>query len=252
MDAAQRVGLRFVTASRPGYGDSTRHAGRGVSDAVSDTSALLDAVGADRCFVAGWSGGGPHALACGAWLPDRVAAVLVIAGIASYQVEGLDFLEGMGEDNIVEFGKTLEGESALRPHLEEIRGQMLGAAPAGLLAGMGSLLPAVDQAALTGEPGEELVATFREGLRVGVDGWIDDDMAGVKPWGFTLDEVRVPTFVWQGTEDRMVPFGHGRWLAEQIPGVVARLEEGEGHLSIALGSIDRMLQELVASAGVRF
>ncbi len=66
--AAHRQGLRVVTTSRPGYGDSTRHPRRSVLDVVADTRAALDAVGADRCYVAGWSGVGPHALACGARL----------------------------------------------------------------------------------------------------------------------------------------------------------------------------------------
>jgi pimeloyl-ACP methyl ester carboxylesterase len=60
-----------------------------------------------------------------------------------------------------------------------------------------------------------------------------------------LDEIAVPTFVWQGSEDLMVPFAHGQWLAGQIPGVTAHLLEGEGHLSITVGAIDRMFDELV-------
>jgi pimeloyl-ACP methyl ester carboxylesterase len=109
-------------------------------------------------------------------------------------------------------------------------------------------LSAVDRAVFTGELGEELAGTMQEGLRVGVDGWLDDDLAFTKPWGFKLAEVAVPTLLWQGTEDLMVPISHGKWLAERIPGAVVHLEEGEGHLSIAFGAIDRMLRELVATA----
>jgi len=54
--------------------------------------------------------------------------------------------------------------------------------------------------------------------------------------------------LWQGTEDLMVPITHGKWLAERIPGVIAHLKEGEGHLSIGVGAIDAMLNELVAVA----
>lgn len=247
-DAAHRLGLRFVTTSRPGYGDSTRCPGRSVVDVAADTMAVLDALGADRCRVAGWSGGGPHALACGARLAERVAAVLVIAGAAPYQAEGLDFMGGMGADNVVEFGKALEGEAALRPYLDEQRAQLRQATAADLVSALSSLLPAVDRAILTGDFGEDLAAHFHEGLRVGVDGWLDDDLAFTKPWGFALAEVAVPTLLWQGSEDRMVPIAHGRWLAERIPGVVAHLEDGEGHLSIGVGAIDRMLRELVTAA----
>ena len=245
--AAHRLGLRFVTTSRPGYGDSTRDPGRSVVDVVADTRAVLDAVGADRCRVAGWSGGGPHALACGARLADRVDAVLIIAGVAPYQAEGLDFLAGMGTDNIIEFGKAVEGEAALRPWLEAQASQLRQVTAADMVSALGSLLPAVDRAMLTEDLGEDLAANMREGLRVGVDGWLDDDLAFTHPWGFALTEVAVPTMLWQGGADLMVPFAHGQWLREQIPGVVAHLEADEGHISIAVGAIDRMLQELEAA-----
>jgi pimeloyl-ACP methyl ester carboxylesterase len=249
--AAHRLGLRLVTMSRPGYGDSTRHSGRSVADVAADTAAVLDAVGAERCLVAGWSGGGPHALACAARLADRVDAALIIAGVAPYPAEGLDWLAQMGEDNIDEFSKALEGEAALRPFLDEAREQLRHATGADLITGMSSLLPAVDRALLTGEVGEDMAAIFREGLRVGSDGWLDDDLAFVKPWGFSLAEVTVPTVLWQGTADLMVPVGHGQWLAERIPGVASHIEDGEGHLSIGIGSIDQMLQELVNAANVQ-
>ncbi len=244
--AAHRLGLRVVTTSRPGYGDSTRHPRRSVVDVVADTRAVLDAVGADRCRVAGWSGGGPHALACGAQLAERVDAVLVIAGVAPYQAEGLDFLAGMGEDNVIEFGRALAGEAALRPWLEEQAGQLREVTAADLVSALGSLLPSVDRALLTAEFGEDFAANIREGLRVGVGGWLDDDLAFTHPWGFALSEIAVPTVVWQGSDDLMVPFAHGQWLAARIPGVVAHLEQGEGHLSIGVGAIDQILQELVA------
>jgi pimeloyl-ACP methyl ester carboxylesterase len=248
---ANRLGLRLVTTSRPGYGDSTRHPGRSVVDVATDTGAVLDAVGAERCLVAGWSGGGPHALACAARLANRVDAALVIAGVAPYPAEGLDWLARMGEDNIAEFSRAMEGEAALRPFLDEAREQLRHATGADLVTAMNSLLPAADRALFTGEVGEDMAAIFHEGLRVGSDGWLDDDLAFVKPWGFSLAEVTVPTVLWQGTADLMVPVGHGQWLAERIPGVVAHIEDGEGHLSNGIGSLDRMLHELVAAGSIQ-
>jgi len=250
-DAVHRLGLRLVAMSRPGYGDSTRFAGRRVVDVAADTAAVLDALGAERCLVAGWSEGGPHALACGARLTDRVAAVLVIAGFAPYRAEGLDFMEGMGTAGVVEIGKVLEGEAVLRPYLEELRGRVNVANVTDLRKALGSRLRAVDQAVLTEEFVTDWAASAREGLRVGADGWIDDDLALVQPWGFALTEITVPTVLWHGGEDLMVPIGHGRWLAERIPGVTAHLEEGEGYLSLFVGAIDRMLRELLAAGGSR-
>jgi len=245
--AALARGLRLVTTSRPGYGDSTRRPGRDVVDVTADTAAVLAAIGAERCLTAGWSGGGPHALACGARL-GAVAAVLVISGVAPYLADGLDWTAGMGEDNIAEFSAALGGEDELRSYLLQQREQLKDATAADIVASMETVLPDVDRAVLTGEFGEDVAASFHEALRTGVDGWLDDDLAFTRSWGFSLEEISVPVMIWQGSADLMVPFSHGQWLAAQLPGASAHLEEGEGHLSVGLGALDRMLDELMSAA----
>jgi pimeloyl-ACP methyl ester carboxylesterase len=247
--AAHARGLRLVTTSRPGYGNSTPQPGRSVVDVVADTEAVLAAIGAERCLVAGWSGGGPHALACAARL-GAAAAVLVIAGVGPYGGEGLDFTAGMGEENVVEFSAALRGEDEVRPFLVAGREQLKDVTPEAIVASMQTLLPDVDRAVLTGEFGEDLAASFHEAVRNGIDGWLEDDLAFTRPWGFDLAEISVPTMLWQGSADLMVPFAHGEWLAARIPGVTAHLEQGEGHLSVGIGALDRMLDELVAAGGL--
>src|SRR5215469_1726341 len=246
--AVHARGLRLVTTSRPGCGRSTRQPGRSVVDVAADTEALLAVLGADRCLTMGWSGGGPHALACGARL-GAVAAVLVVAGAAPYEADGLDWMAGMGEQNVVEFSAAVRGEDQLRPYLVQLGELMRNIGPADIFASMESLLPVVDQAALTGEFADDMAAGIREAIRCGVDGWLDDDLAFVKPWGFSLSDISVPTAVWQGSADLMVPFAHGQWLASRLPAASAHLEEGEGHLSVALGQLDAMLDELLELAG---
>jgi len=245
-DEVHAHGHRLVTWSRAGYGASSRRPGRSVADEVDDARAVLDHLGVDDCVVAGWSGGGPHALACGALLADRVRGVLCIAGVAPYDAEGLTFLEGMGEENHEEFGAALEGEEALRAYLEAARPELLEVTGDQISEQMETLLPPVDRESLTGGFGDFLARGFRQAVSVSIDGWLDDDLAFTRPWGFDLSAVTVPTSVWQGSEDLMVPFAHGRWLAGRIPGVVAHLEQGEGHLSIGIGAMGRMLDELTA------
>lgn len=249
--AAERLGLRTVSWSRPGYGASDRQRGRTVADVAGDVTAILDHLGADRCVTAGWSGGGPHALATGALLPERVAGVLAIASIAPYAADGLDFLAGMGEQNVAEFGAALDGETALRRLLDADAEHLADARAADVVAGLSTLLPDVDKAMFTGDVGadygEDLAASFREALRDGVDGWLDDDLAFTRDWGFDLDQVGVPVFVWQGDLDLMVPFSHGEWLASRVPGVTAHLLPGEGHVSISVGGMEQMVEELAAT-----
>ena len=243
-EAAERAGLRMVTYSRAGYGASSRHAGRSIAHVVADMVQVLDHVGVDRCVTGGWSGGGPHALAMAALLPERTAGALVIAGVAPYGADGLDFLDGMGEQNVEEFSAALEVEAVLRRYLEgELPGMQKADGP-GLIAAMESLLPDVDRALLTEDFGEALAANIREGLRIGVDGWLDDDLAFTRPWGFDLGAITVPTQLWQGDADLMVPFAHGVWLADHISGVTPHLLAGEGHLSVGVGALDEMFGDL--------
>jgi pimeloyl-ACP methyl ester carboxylesterase len=244
--AAHARGLRLVTTSRPGYGSSGRLKGRSVADVADDITALVEMLGVRRCLVAGWSGGGPHSLACAARVPE-VAAALVIAGVAPSGILGLDFTDGMGEENLTEFGAAFEGETRLREYLDVQREYLREATASHILVALATLLPEVDRAVMTDEFAEDMERSFHEALVSGVDGWLDGDLAFVHPWRFDLDEISCPVMVWQGSADLMVPFSHGVWLAANVPGVTAHLEEGEGHLSLGVGALDRMLDELVSA-----
>ena len=250
--AAHERGLRLVTFSRPGYGASTRQPGRSVVDAASDVASVLGHLGVSRCLVAGWSGGGPHALATGARLPEQVAGILCIAGVAPYDAEGLDFLDGMRPQNIDAWRLAIKGEDAMRPGLEVYAAKVSESDAADLIAEWAPSLPDADRAVLTAEFGEDMVAGEAEAFRLGADGCIDDNLAFVKPWGFNLAEIAVPTFVWQGSQDRHVPFAHGQWLAAHVPGATVRLKQGEGHLSIGVGALDRMFDDLVSARSDRY
>ena len=244
VDPATKHGLRTVTYSRPGYADSTAQHGRTVADAAQDSEAILDALGADQFITAGWSGGGPHALACAALLPERCSAAATIASVAPYGVAGLDWLEGMGPENIAEFGATVEGELPLTKFLEAEAPGMRALTGAEVADALGGLVADVDRAALGGEFADALAASFRGSVSSGIAGWRDDDLAFAGPWGFEPKLIRVPVAVWHGAQDRMVPFSHGRWLAANVNGAHSRLLDDEGHLSL-LNRGDRIIEDLV-------
>jgi len=237
-------GLRLVTYSRAGAGGSTRNIGRSVADVAADMEAVLDHLGADRCITGGGSGGGPHTLATGALLPERVLAVICVCGARPYG-DGKGFLDGMGQDNLDEFALALQGEDALRPYLEKQQAALAHADAGEVIAQLRSLLPPPDLAVLDGELGEDIAAGMRESVR-SIDGWIDDDLAFIRDWGFDPTSISVPTAIWQGTEDLMVPSHHAEALAEAMPQAVLHLEEGEGHLSISVAGFGRALDEALA------
>jgi pimeloyl-ACP methyl ester carboxylesterase len=242
-------GLRTVTFSRPGYAASTPQPGRSVASVVADTAAILDALDEERFVTIGWSGGGPHALACAALLPNRCSAAATLASVAPYGVAGLDWLAGMGPENIEEFGAAIDGEDRLNPYLEREAAALREVTGSDVAAALGGLVSEVDKRALTGDYAEIMAHTFRRAVSTGIAGWRDDDLAFTRPWGFDLNTIQVPVAIWQGDEDRMVPFAHGKWLAANIPGARARFLPGDGHLSL-VGHLERVLDELLVMASL--
>ncbi len=242
---ARERGLRLLRYDRAGYGGSTPNPGRAVVDVVADVEDVLDAFGVERYASLGGSGGCPHSLACGARSP-RCIAVGVIAAPTPYPPDGLDWVAGMGEQNVEEFEAALAGPEKLDPFLEGEAAQFGAASPEEIKNVMASLLPPVDAAVLTGERAEHWKRSSDRSIAQGIAGWREDDLAFVKPWGFELDEIRVPTLLWQGVQDKMVPVAHGRWLAERIPGVEAHISEDDGHLSIAVGRLGEIYSWLAA------
>jgi pimeloyl-ACP methyl ester carboxylesterase len=229
---AEAKGICLLSYDRPGYGGSTRDRGRSVADCAADVVAVCDALKLDRVCVWGISGGGPHALATAALLPDRVAAAAALAPVAPYDADGLDFFDGMGEQNIQEFGAILEGEERHRETLERDGAEILAATPDSLVEAWKTLLGPADVAVTNGRLAGYLLDAMRDAIDQSLDGWLDDDVAFATPWGFELDSIRIPVLHWQGEQDKFVPFGHGVWLAEHIPGVDSRLTPEDGHLTL--------------------
>jgi pimeloyl-ACP methyl ester carboxylesterase len=223
--------VRLVAFDRPGYGRSDRLPGRRVADAAADVEAIADALGLDRFAVVGRSGGGPHALACAALLPERVIKAAVLVGLAPCDAEGLDWFAGMGESNADAYTVALSGarnvEKRLRPIVKQIRDD-----PASLFADIGDdLLPSDLRVIRDVGIRSLLLATYAEAVGRSADGWIDDELAFCSPWGFDLGEIAVPVLLWHGADDQFSPVGHTRWLAERIRSGTLAVQTGASHFT---------------------
>jgi pimeloyl-ACP methyl ester carboxylesterase len=250
-DAVRAAGLRLITYSRPGYGGSTvrpREEPRMVDD-VADAEAVLDAFGVTTFVTAGWSGGGPRALACAAVLGDRCLAAASIAGVGPHDGAGLDWKAGMAEENVAEYGAAVESRAAYAAYLEKDFLPVLQATADDMADAMGGLLPPADRAVLDRPFLEWMTATFHHAGAQGIAGVLDDGQAAVRPWGFSLDDIAVPVVVHQGRQDAMVPYQHGVWLAEHVPGATAHLTEDDGHLTLVT-RLPEILAELKELAGL--
>jgi pimeloyl-ACP methyl ester carboxylesterase len=242
-DAAEH-GIRLISYGRPGYGGSTPQPGRTVADCAPDVRAVAQALDIQRLAVWGASGGGPHALACAALLPDLVVAVAAICSIAPYGAPGLDYFGGMGKDNEDDIKLYLRNPAAARVKSRQDRLDTLGITPDQLTEGWKTLLSPVDAAAVSDDLAAFLVLGFHDGLATTDEGWWEDGVAHLSPWGFDLGAIAIPIQVWHGRHDQFVPFQHGEWLAEHVPGAEAHLSDDDGHLTLfgRIPEVHRWLQ----------
>jgi pimeloyl-ACP methyl ester carboxylesterase len=205
----------------------------------------LDALGIDEFVVVGWSGGGPRALACAAALPDRCRAAATLAGVAPFDAAGLDWMAGMGPENVADFTAALQGPEGYAAFQEEFFMPLTTASVADVRAGFGQLLTPTDEAAFTGDMAEWLTEMMHRAGAQGVIGVRDDGLAIAAPWGFDVADITVPTAIWAAGQDAMVPYAHGQWLAANVPGAVAHLLDEAGHITLVV-KLEEVLVELLA------
>jgi len=240
VEDARAQGIRLITYDRPGYGGSSPHPGRTVADVAEDVATIARHLALDQLSVWGVSGGGPHALACAALLPDLVVATAALASPAPYQADGLDWLGGMGEDNIEEFGAALDGKEALVEYIEAQAPGMLNADPKMLVQALRSLLCQPDVEVLSEDFAGFLLKSIQEGIEASRAGWVDDDIAFTTPWGFDMSQISMPVLLMHGEQDLMVPLSHGKWLADRIATVDARFLADDGHLTLSANRISEV------------
>lgn len=217
-DLSARLGIRWLSYDRPGYGGSTPDPGRDVASAAACVTAVADALGVERFGVFGHSGGGPHALACAALLPERVLGVVGGAGLAPFDAPGLDWFGGMAASGVA----SLRAAAAGRAVKERFEASGVEYDPEFTPADLDAL--AGDWAWFADVVGPAVAA--------GRGPLIDDDLAYVNPWGFDPADVTAPVLLLHGGRDRVVPASHAGWLAWRCPSAELRLSEEDGHISV--------------------
>jgi pimeloyl-ACP methyl ester carboxylesterase len=226
--ATSDLGIRLVTVDRPGVGGSTHKPNRSLLEWVPDVSALADALDLERFAVAGWSGGGPHALAIASALPERVTKVALAACLAPFDTPGArDLVENKDLRMIWKLSHLkfiaraagrLESKHD-RKHLSDFVDSIGKDAPS-------------DRSVL-GDP--ELHPMFEEemgeALRQGGIGVLDD-MWAFLDWGFTPEQVTQHVELFYGEQDEILSPEMSRTLAARLPDAIAHSWAGGGHYSV--------------------
>jgi pimeloyl-ACP methyl ester carboxylesterase len=231
----QVTGCLAIAASRAGYGKSDRHLGRTVADDLADQQALLDHFNVKEFVAIGYSGGGPHAI--NMTRESRCNAAISLAGLGEWGHADLDYLADMGPDNEDEFGVALNGEAALQAWMIKNGSVIKTITGPDILASLGGSMCEADKAVITPEFAVNGAEAMRYSVADSFDGWVDDDLAFVKKFGFELGAITKPVLIWQGSDDLMVPVAHSEWLVKHIPTATLKIIPGHGHIS--LGTVFR-------------
>lgn len=225
----ERHGIRQVTLERPGYGRSTFQAGRALLDWPEDVREATATLGYEEFAIAGISGGGPHALACAARIPDRLTAVVILNGVGPVSAPGAT--DGMALRN------RLSLYLGRLPLLGRIRTWLAVRAirndPDDVLDSIAASFADVDEELLQ-RPAVR--AMFRqdltEAVRQGSKGWSHDGNLVFGSWGFAVDETATHVDLWHGELDQNAPVPMARYVADELPSCTARIYSDEGHLLI--------------------
>ncbi|MFG2584811.1 alpha/beta fold hydrolase [Streptomyces malaysiensis] len=238
-------GLRYVMAGRPGYGKSSPRPGRVMADIAEDMACVLDHLGVETFLTMGGSGGGPHVLACAALLPERCEAAAALVSPAPIDADGLDYYAGMGPENVEEWKLAEQGRAAVEPWLKKTVAGWGEITAADFVAAYHGALPPVDRELCTTEYGDLMMSWLRKATSTGVEGWLEDDLALVTPWGFDLGSITTPVTIWTGKLDQMVSYEHCVWLARAIPGADLHVIAEHGHLSVQHVYLPDIVEDLL-------
>ena len=241
---AADAGIRAISYSRAGYGTSDRDYGRSIVSVNKDIAEVLESKGIEKFVAIGWSGGGPHALAN--TLLDNNVGAITLAGVGAYGVDDLDFLEGMAQENYDEFGASLQGEDVIQQWFIDNASVFKSAGGAEIREAFGGLISDTDKKSMAGLFAEVIAAAIRSGLAVSFDGWVDDDVAFTKPWGFDLSSINKPVKIWQGDQDFMVPHAHSHWLKKHISTAELTFIPGQGHVTLLVDYTDKVFAQAKA------
>ena len=239
------AGVRLITVDRPGYGHSTFHAGRRLVDWAADVAGLADHLDLERFGVAGVSGGGPHALACAALLPERVSVAGVISGVGPLSAPGDE--RGMMPLNALvsrvarRSGKPLHAMFALTVFVQRRW-------PERVVEGMSKQM-APNDAEILARPDvrEVFIRDMRKSAATAGKASAQDFELFSRDWGFRLEDIKVPVHFWQGDADLNVPPAHASRMAAEVPGAVLHQVPGGGHMMVVdlIGDILSTLRALI-------
>jgi pimeloyl-ACP methyl ester carboxylesterase len=246
-DAARGLGIRIISPDRPGISASSMQGDRKLSDWPALVERLVDFLGLNDFRILAISGGAPYAYATAIAIPERVRAIAIVGGV-------IPFAELKDFTGLLPLYRWMLAFYRNRPQLLRqlfrlARPFLSFRAPIRLrpLLLKMLLLRPCDAASLRDDAAfEAIFESQRRAWRGSAEGVMDDARIYAHPWGFSVEDVRVPVRLWHGKQDRAFAIFLAEEIANRLPNCKARFIENEGHYSLPIRHIREILRDLIS------
>ena len=241
----QSLNVHMIAVDRPGLGLSDFQASRRMLDFPSDILALADHLKIECFSILAYSLGGPYGLASAFAIPQRLNKVGIISGAAVYTDPEL--MKNINEGTRRFLNMPRENPLASRLFLGMMLGIMPRIAPNRFLAGAASVLPKPDRVLVSTNPviQKGFIRLVREAMRQGTRGAFHESLLSVTDFGFRLQDIQMPVYLWHGGMDQNIPAEMARYAATAIPKCEAKFYPNEGHLSLFKKHAEEIIRALV-------
>jgi pimeloyl-ACP methyl ester carboxylesterase len=246
-DAARELGARIISPDRPGIRDSQFQPERRLLDWPPLLNEIADHFGIDRFRILAISGGAPYAYATGWMNPERVKKISVVSGAPP-----LDQLNDLAA--LLPIHRRMLRLRASRPALLKslfylARPFVAMRMPIRLRPLLLKFLQPCDANVLRESRAFDVCfESARQAWRSSATGVMTDAEIYATPWGFPLEEVRVPVALWHGTKDRTFAHRLARGVADRLPNCEFHLIDGAGHYSLPIRYIREIIVNLLGGS----
>jgi pimeloyl-ACP methyl ester carboxylesterase len=243
-EAAHDLGLRIISPDRPGIRDSQFQPGRRLVDWPPLLNEIADRLGIERFRILAISGGAPYAYASAWMTPERVEKIAVVSGAPP--LDELDDLDGLLPIHRRMLTLRARRPGLLKPLFYLARPFVSMGVPIRVRPLLLKFLQPCDANVLRESRAFEVCfESARQAWRSSAKGVMADAEIYATPWGFSLEEVRVPVALWHGTKDRTFASRLAHDVAKRLPNCEFRLVEDAGHYSLPIRHIHEILVDLV-------
>ncbi|MFX1335450.1 MAG: alpha/beta fold hydrolase [Promethearchaeota archaeon] len=237
--------IRIIGVDRPGFGLSEFQA-RELLDWPNTLLELVDFLEIDNFSVMGISGGGPHAIACAYSLSDKLENCIAIGSPGPPEIGNKYFprlvrLQGWIFKHFpffyVQYMKRIlkisSNPVSLKSFVQRFKKRYPPADAKFILEDQGEYLPIISRA-------------IKEGTRESFNGAVQEMKIFSSSWGFNLKDIstKQKVVLWHGEDD--MTYKAAQEISELIPNCVQKFFQGEGHFSVFINHLDKILDEIIS------